>query len=166
MHANLVSVVPHLLHLLIVGVLMRNVESRLDVAAIRVFALRRKQFLGVQIPVLDVDRIVEREYNHLRHLRRLEAARNDGAVLGAEAIGQRAGDGITRFGRVRIVVHVAPSLVGAVRTVDGTVAKILVRQTRSVAATEMIGLLALGVGEQRLGHTGLCVWADQKKGGD
>ena len=124
---NLVPVVPRPLHLGVVGVLVGDKERRPYRTPVRVFAARREDLLRVQLPVLEVDRIVEGEQNHLRRVVALQPARYDRTVLGAETVRQLAHGQIARVGRVRIVLHVAPALVRTVLTVDRTVAEVLVR---------------------------------------
>lgn len=155
MHTNLMAVVPHLLHLLVVRVLMRNIKRRLDTTSIRILPLRCEQLLRVQLPVLGIDGIVECENNHLRHLIRFEATRNQRSILGAETIRQCACHWIAGFGSVRIIVHVTPAFIRTVRTVNGSIAEVLVRQASSIAAAQMVGLSALGLFQQGLRHASL-----------
>ena len=73
-----------------------------------VLVVGREQLVLVQRPVLVVDSVVEGDDDHLRHLLRVHAARDEGSVRTAEAIGQGAVAVVARWGRVWIVLRVAP----------------------------------------------------------
>lgn len=156
MHPDLVTVVPHFLHLLVVRVLMRYIESRLDVAAVRVLPVWREQLLCVELPVLCIDGIIERKDYHLGHLIRIHPSRNQSPVFRAETVWKRASHRVTRFGSIRIIVHITPALVWTVWTVNRSIAEVLIRQTSTIATAQMICLSAPGVLEQGLWDTSLC----------
>lgn len=63
------------LHLTIIGPFVRHVERAQQRTAVRVLAARVEE-LFVDFPVEIVDRVVEREHDQLRDLRRLQSARN------------------------------------------------------------------------------------------
>lgn len=63
----------------VVSVLVRDEEGRLDCAAIRIVAAFLEQF-AVDIDIVVVHCIVERDHNHLRHCVRLETAWNLGTI--------------------------------------------------------------------------------------
>lgn len=63
------SIVPQFLHMSVVGVRVRDEESSLDRAAVRVRPPSREYVLCVNVPVLVVDGPGECEGYHLRSLR-------------------------------------------------------------------------------------------------
>lgn len=69
----------------IVGIFVRNKESGLDVAAVRILALSVEHIL-VQFDVVVVDGVVEGDHDHLRHLFRFQFAWNFGSRFGTETI--------------------------------------------------------------------------------
>ena len=95
----------HLLHGRVVGVFVRNEESRLNVATVGVLALAIEHFL-VQFYVVVVDGIVEGDRDHLRDVLGGEVPGDGGAVFGAEAVRKDA-DGRVAWGRsVRVVFNI------------------------------------------------------------
>lgn len=105
MNGDLVALSVHLLHRGVVGVLVRDEERRLDVAAVRILALAVEDLL-VETDVVVVDGVVEGYRDHLRHVLAREIAGYRGTILRAEAIGQNAHGGIARWSSIGIVVHV------------------------------------------------------------
>lgn len=85
----------------VVCVFVRDEESSADLTAVGVLALAVEDVL-VQVDVVDVDGAVERDGDHLRHLRRLDVAGNAGAVGRAEAIGEDALGGVAVGRSVRV----------------------------------------------------------------
>ena len=102
---DLVSLAVDLLDGRVVGVLVGNEESGLDVAAVGILALAVEHLL-VQVDVVVVDGVVERHHHHLRHLLRLQFARHFCARLGTEAVGQEADGRVARRGSVGIRVQI------------------------------------------------------------
>ena len=74
----------------VVGVLVRDVEGGVDGAAVRVLLALREQLLRVEFPVPVVDGVVEGDDDHLGDVLRGQAPGHQGAVGGAEAVGQCA----------------------------------------------------------------------------
>lgn len=89
----------------VVGVLVRNEESGLDVAAVRVLALAVEDLL-VEIDVVVVDRVVEGDGDHHGDVFGGQTAGNGGAILRAEAVGQHADGGIARWRPVGVIVDI------------------------------------------------------------
>ena len=107
-NGDLVTLVPQLLHHRVVGVLVRHVERPVNRTPVGVLVVGGEQLVLVQRPVLVVDGVVEGDDDHLRHLLRVHAARDEGSVRAAKAIGQGAVAVVARWGRVWIVLGVAP----------------------------------------------------------
>lgn len=94
-----------LLNSRVVTVLMGNEEGRLDVASVRIFTFSVEDFL-VQLDVVVVNGIVEGDCDHLGHVLGGQVAGDDGAIFGAEAIGQHALRRVARGRAVGVVVHI------------------------------------------------------------
>lgn len=153
---DLVAVVPQLLHVAVVGVLVRQEEGALDGTAVRVRAVRGEDF-RVDLPVLVVDGVVQRDDDHLRRLVHLDVAGDSRAVGAAEAVGQRAVGQVTPLGRVRVVLRVAVGLVRVVETVDLAVAEELLVQTFLIGAGQLArGTDGLVRDEQRPWRRAVC----------
>lgn len=103
-HGNLVTLARSLLHGGVVGVLVGEEVGGLDVAAVGVLATLED--LLVQLNVVVVDGIIERDGDHHGHILGGQIAGNRGAVLRAEAVGQHAHSGIAGWSTVGIVVNV------------------------------------------------------------
>lgn len=86
MHRNFMAIVPHFLHHLIVGELMWYIECSFDRATIRIFAIGCEQFLCEEFPIFKIDGIIERQYNHLRHLIRFQTSRYQCAIFRTKAV--------------------------------------------------------------------------------
>lgn len=104
-HGDFVSLAVRLGNGRVVGVLVRDEISRLDVTPVRVLALAVEDLL-VQVDVVVVDGIVERDGDHHRDVLRGQVPGNGGTVLGAEAIGQHAHGGIAGWRAVGIALDV------------------------------------------------------------
>lgn len=107
-HGNLVTLARSLLHGRIVGVLVREEIGRLDVATIGILA--SLEDLLVQLDVVVVDGVIERDGDHHGHILGGQIAGNGGAILRAETIGQHAHGRITGWSAVGIVVNVCKEM--------------------------------------------------------
>lgn len=58
-HGNFVSIVPELLHILIVGIRMGYIERTADGATVGIASIGCKQHLGEELPIVVIDGIVE-----------------------------------------------------------------------------------------------------------
>lgn len=116
MRGNFVTIVPQLLHVSIVGVLVRQEECRRNGASVRVGSVGGEDFL-VDLPVFVVDSIVESENDHLWRFLWLEIAWDQCSIDRAEAIGQSAVVGIASRRRVGIVLRVAIRFVRPIVTI-------------------------------------------------
>lgn len=105
MHGDLVALAVRLLDGRVVAVFVGHEVGGLDVAAVRVLAFAVEDLL-VQLDVVVVDGIVERNCDHHRHILGRQIAGNRGSVFRAEAIGQQANGRITGWRTVRVVVDV------------------------------------------------------------
>lgn len=99
------SLAVRLLHGRVVGVLVRDKVRRLDVAPVRVLALAAEDLL-VQVDVVVVDRVVERDRDHHGDVLGGQIAGDRRAILGAEAVGQHAHGRVTGWGPVRVGLDV------------------------------------------------------------
>lgn len=79
------SLAVRLLHGRVVGVLVRDEEAGLDVAAIGILSVSVEDVL-VQLNVVVVDGIIECDCDHLGNIFGWEVSRDRCAVLGAEAV--------------------------------------------------------------------------------
>lgn len=89
----------------VVGVFMRNEECGLDVATVGVFTFAVKDFL-VQFDVVVVNSIIESNGDHLGDISSGQVTRDDGTVLGAEAVRQHTLGGVARRRPVGVVVDI------------------------------------------------------------
>lgn len=105
MNGDFVSFPVRLLNGGVVGVLVRDKERRLDVAAVGVLPLAAEDLL-VQFDVVVVDGVVEGDGDHLGHVFGRQVSGYRRAVFGAETVGQHAHVGIAGRGAVGIVVVV------------------------------------------------------------
>lgn len=105
MNRNFMSFPVHFLDGRVVGVFVRYEESRLNVAPIRVLPLAIEHLL-VQFDVVVVNGVVERDSDHLGHVLEGKIARDQCAVLGAEAVREDTDSGVARGCTVRVVVIV------------------------------------------------------------
>lgn len=109
MSSDFVAHVVHELHRGVVGVLVRDEECGLDVAAIGVFPLAVKDLL-IEVDVVVVDGVVEGYGNHLRDVSAVsiggtdvtKAARDLGPVFAAETVGQFTDCGVAGRGAIRV----------------------------------------------------------------
>lgn len=116
-YRNLMIVDPELLHFLIVGVLMRYKECAAYWTTVGISPIWREDSVVVELPVVGVDYIIEREQNHLWRLDWFEIAWNSCRVFGAETLGQLTNGRITLVGCIWIVLWITVALVAAVETV-------------------------------------------------
>lgn len=142
MDGNFVTFAVHFLHGGVIGVFMRDKECRLNVATVRVFAFPVEYFF-VQLDVVVVDRVVESDGYHLRHVLSGEVAWDGGAVFRAETVGEDADGGIAWRCPVRIVVDVYKGRTFRVRNVA--------RDIRSLRLTAAPTFLRWKVGRHALG---------------
>lgn len=138
MNGNFVAIVPQFLHLLIVSVLMRYIECCLHRTTVWIFSIRRKQFRCEKVEIFKIDGIIKGEYYHLWRLRRFQSIGNHRSVFRAKAFRQYTHRQITCFRRIWIIISIAPALIAAIRTIDGTVTKVFIWQTRSIGAPKLI----------------------------
>jgi len=103
-HCDLVTASMQILDSRVVGVLVRDEESTTDLTTVRILSLPIED-LFVQVDVVDVHGAVERDRDHLRHLLRIDVARNAGAISRAVAIGQHTLRGIAIRCTVGIGFH-------------------------------------------------------------
>ena len=89
----------------VVGVFVRNEESGLDVASVRILALAVEHVL-VEFDVVVVDGVVEGDHDHLRHLFRFQFARHFRSRFRTEAIRQQADGRIASRSSVRIRIQI------------------------------------------------------------
>lgn len=89
----------------IVGVLVRDEERGLDVAAVGVLALPAEHLL-VQLDVVVVDGVIEGDGDHLGYVLGRQVAGDGRTVLGAETVGQHANGRVAGGGAVRVVVDI------------------------------------------------------------
>ena len=61
----------------VIGVLVRDVERRVDGTAVRIFRRCREKIFGVELPIFVVDGVVEGDRHHLRHFVGIEATFKD-----------------------------------------------------------------------------------------
>jgi len=104
-HGDLMALPVHFLDRGVVGIFVRHEESGLNIAAVRVLALRVKNLL-VKTDVVVVDGIVEGYRNHLRYIFAREVTGDRRTVLRAEAIGQDAYSGIARWSSIWVIIHI------------------------------------------------------------
>lgn len=105
MNGDFVALSVHLLDRGVIGVLVRDEERCLDIAAVRILALTVENIL-VKANVVIVDGVVEGYRDHLRHILAREITGYRGTVLRAEAVGKNAHGGVARWSSIGIVVHV------------------------------------------------------------
>lgn len=105
MNGDLVALSVHLLHRGIIGVLVRDEESSLDVATVRILTLAVEDLL-IEADVVVVDGVVEGYRNHLRHILEREIPGYCRTILRAETVGQNTHGGVAWWGSIRIVVHI------------------------------------------------------------
>lgn len=79
MGCDLMSFAMHLLDCRVVGVLVRNEESAFDRTSIWVISALFEKFL-INVNVVVIDGVVERDHDHLRHLGWFQLARNLGPI--------------------------------------------------------------------------------------
>lgn len=103
MYRDLVPLPVHLLDRRVVRVLVRHKERRLYVATVRVLPFTAKHLL-VQLDVVVVYGVVERDGDHLRDIFEGEIPRDGGTVFRAETVGKYAHGGIARGRAVWVVV--------------------------------------------------------------
>lgn len=102
-NCDFVAIVPELLRLLVIGVLVGDVEGRRYRATIPVLSFGGEEVFCVKLPVLGVDRVVERQEHYLRYLFGVQVTRYAGGVFRAEAVRQAAPFVIARRRPIRIV---------------------------------------------------------------
>jgi len=90
----------------VVGVLVGDEESGLDVAAVGVAPLASAEHFLVQLDVVVVDGIIEGDDNHLGNVTRGKIAWDLGSVLGTEAVWKDANSGVARRSAVGIIVDI------------------------------------------------------------
>lgn len=105
MHSDLVALPVRLLDSGVVGVLMRDEECGLDVAAIGVASLPVEDLL-VELYVVVIDGVVESDSNHLWDVLGGQAVRYSGSIFRTETVWENAHCWITRWCSVRVVVVV------------------------------------------------------------
>jgi hypothetical protein len=91
------------LHGGVVGVLVRDEERGLDVAAVGIFAISVEDIL-IELNVIVVDGIIECDGDHLRDVLGWKISRDRSAILRAETVWQDAHCRIAGRSTVRIVV--------------------------------------------------------------
>lgn len=179
MHGNLVAIVPHFLQLLVVGVLVGHVEGGLEWVegqlqniiqiiklnprtftypngtSVGILPIARKQHLIVQIPVVLIDGVIERQHDHLWRLVTLQIAWNACAILRTETIREEALRVIAGAYGIRIVHVVTPALVRSIQAVHAAVTKVLLRQTTAIGAAQFT-VRTLGGSQERFRGTFLC----------
>lgn len=143
-HSNFVSIIPKLLHVLIVGIRMRYIERAANGASIGIASVRRKQHLGEKLPVVVIDGVVKGQQNHLWYIVCHEITRDLSAILGAEAMGQLTFAWITYSGCIRIVLYITPTLIGSIGTIDRTITKVFLRQAGAIGTAQMIRIRTIG----------------------
>ena len=89
----------HVPHCGVVGVLMRDVESSLDVATVGILPLLVED-LGIEVNVVVIDGVVEGDGDHLGHpvagsTIRTETTRNLGTIVATVTVGEDADSQIT-----------------------------------------------------------------------
>lgn len=84
-NSNLMTVLPQLLNLLVVGVLMRGKESSANWAAVGILSVGCEDLILIELPVLDVDGIIESHDDHLWCLDWFQVARDERCVFRAKA---------------------------------------------------------------------------------
>jgi hypothetical protein len=183
---DLVAQSVHVTHRRVVGVLMRDVESSLDVATVGILPLLIED-LGIEVNVVVVDGVVEGDGDHLRNSVAgttigTETTGNLGTIVTAVTVGQDADSQVTLRGSVGIRVLVAGVLVRAIVTVRLAVTEQLLVDTDRVTAGQLVGvaqrllrvqqrrrLLLLGdfvaVGDGPLPVTGLLLQVKSQAGG-
>jgi len=102
---NLVTLAVDFLDSGVVGILVGDEESGLNVAAVGVFA-NAIEHVAVQFNVVVVDGVVECHHDHLGHLLGIELARDFRAGFRAEAVGQQTDGWIASWGAVGIVAQI------------------------------------------------------------
>lgn len=105
MHGDLVTFPVSLLDGGVVRVFVRHEVCSLDIATVGVLAFSVKDFL-VEFDVVVVDGVIEGDGDHLGHVLGGQVTGGDGAVLGAEAVGQHALRRVARWGSVGVVVDI------------------------------------------------------------
>lgn len=105
MYSDFVSLPVGFLNSWVVGVFVRNEVCRFDVATVGVFTFSVED-LFVQFDVVVVDSIIESDGDHLGDISGGQVSRDDGAIFGAEAVGQHTLWCVARWSPVRVVVDV------------------------------------------------------------
>lgn len=105
MDSDFMALSVHLLHGGVVGVLVGDEEGGLDVTAIGVLSFAIED-LFVKSDIVVVDCVIEGDGDHLRNVFRRQIARDGGAILRAETVGQCTHRRVAGWGSVRIVVHI------------------------------------------------------------
>lgn len=105
MSGDLVTLAVDFLDARVVGVLVGDEESGLNVAAVGVFA-DAVEHVAVQFDVVVVDGVVESHHDHLRHLLGVQFARHFCAGFRAETVGQQTDGRIASRGAVGIVAQI------------------------------------------------------------
>lgn len=117
---------------------MRYIERTADGATVGIASIGCKQHLGEELPIVVIDGIVEGQYDLLRHSVCLETARDLCAVLGAEAMGQLTFAWITNTRRIGIMLHIAPTLIGTIGTIDRAITEVFLRQAGAIGTAQLI----------------------------
>lgn len=123
---NLMTFVPHFLYLRIIGILMGYVKCCLDGTSVRIFPVRCEYFRRIQIPIFEINRIIECQQYHLWHLTWFQSSRYQCSIFRTETFRQRTQWQVTRFGCIWIVFDVTPSFIWTIWTVYRTITKVLV----------------------------------------
>lgn len=84
---------------------MGDEEGRFDIATVGVLALAAENLL-VQLDVVVVDGVVERDGDHLGHVFGRQVSGDGGAVLGAEAVREDAHGRVAGGSPIRVVVDI------------------------------------------------------------
>lgn len=113
MARNLMPPPMYLLNRTIIRILVTQEERGLDLAPVRVLPLP-VEYLVVQLDVVVVYGVVERDRDHLGDLGGWEVPWDCCPVFGAEAVGEDADGFVAWGGAVWVVVYVAVGFVGAV----------------------------------------------------
>jgi len=116
-NSNFMSIIPKFLNMSIISIFMTEKESSRNGAAISISSIRGKYFL-INLPILIIDRIVKRQYNHLRGLFWFQLSGNLSPVCAAEAVRQSAVVGIAPDRCVGIVFWVTIGLIGGIRAIN------------------------------------------------
>lgn len=151
MSCDLVSFTVQLLNGRVVGVLVRDEESGLDRTTVRIVATFFENSI-VDVDVVIVDRVVERDHHHLRNIRRFEFARNLSSVRRTETVGKHTLTLIARWRSVWIFVNRTRILIRSIFAVGCSVAEQFLVDTVSVSARQFAGLTDWFIGGQQRGH--------------